>query len=632
MPEQFDIAVIGGGHAGCEAALAGARMGLRTLLLTMRAESIASMPCNPSIGGPAKGHLVREIDALGGEMGLNIDATCMQVRTLNTGKGPAVQTLRAQADRFLYGKRMRAVIEAQENLELREGVVEELLVEAGRIKGIRTRAGDVYLARAVVLTTGTYMNSCVHIGEEQARTGPRGEETSLHLSHALAELGFRLMRFKTGTPPRVKKSTIDFSVMEPLDGDPEPRGFSFLTGRIAREQARCWVTYTNPATHEIIRANLHRAAMYSGAITGPGPRYCPSIEAKLVMFPTKEKHQIFVEPEGWDWPEMYLAGISTSLPKEVQLEFLRTIPGLEKAEITRFGYAIEYDCLDPTQLYPSLMTKAVEGLFTAGQVNGTTGYEEAAAQGIVAGINAALYVRGEEPIIIDRAQGYIGVLIDDLVTKGTNEPYRMMTSRAEYRLLLRHDNADQRLTPLGRKVGLVTDERMRAFEARWREIERTGEYLRSVRVSATPKVQEILASLGSSPLRSGAAPTLAELLKRPEITMEKLVRFDASLAAVPPEIARQVELEIKYEGYLSRQEAEVERFRRMEAKRIPPTLEYERIPGLSREAREKLAALRPASVGQASRISGVSPADISVLLVYLHARGAQGVGSSASPA
>lgn len=620
MAERFDVIVVGAGHAGSEAALAAARLGKRTLVLTLNLRDVATMPCNPSIGGPAKGHIVREIDALGGEMGVNIDATSMQVRTLNTGKGPAVQTLRAQADRFAYSRRMRAVLEAHPNIALRRGVVAEVLAAGGRVRGVVTARGERYEAGAVILTTGTYMNARVHMGPVNFRSGPRGEKTSSRLSRSLQALGFEVVRFKTGTPPRLKRDSIDYEKLAPLPGDPAPQGFSFMTDGIDREQALCWLGYTNETTHAIINDNLSLAAMYSGAITGPGPRYCPSIEAKLVMFPGKERHQVFIEPEGWHSDEMYVSGLSTSLPKEVQEEFVRSVEGLARAEFLRYGYAIEYDCLVPTQIEPSLMTKGVRGLFTAGQINGTTGYEEAAAQGIMAGINAVRLIDGEPPVIIDRAQGYIGVLIDDLVTKGTTEPYRLMTSRAEYRLLLRHDNADERLTPLGREIGLVSDERYRRFEERQERVVRLKERLDSTRVGTTEEVQAWMATIGTTALRRGAGPTLTELLRRPEVRIEDLSLLDPVLAAADRDTLHRVEMEVKYEGYIVRQKEQVERHRRLEEKLIPERVDYQQIRGLSREAREKLALIRPRSIGQAARISGVSPADISVLLVHLHAR------------
>lgn len=621
MLERFDVIVVGAGHAGAEAALAAARLGKRTLVLSLNLRDVASMPCNPSIGGPAKGHIVREIDALGGEMAVNIDATCMQVRTLNTGKGPAVQTLRAQADRFAYSRRMREVLESEPNIVLRAASVAQVLTQGGRVQGVVTQKGEKYLARAVIITTGTYMNSRIHIGPVNFESGPRGEKTSNRLSRSLQDLGFSVVRFKTGTPPRLKKDSIDFSQLEQLPGDEIPRGFSYLTGQIDREQAPCWIGYTNATTHDIIHSNIHLAAMYSGAITGPGPRYCPSIEAKLVMFPGKEKHQVFVEPEGWDAEEMYISGLSTSLPKEVQEQFVRSIGAFKNAVITRYGYAIEYDCLVPTEIQPTLMTKTVEGLFTAGQINGTTGYEEAAAQGIMAGINAVRYIDELEPVVLRRSDGYIGVLIDDLVTKGTSEPYRMLTSRAEYRLLLRHDNADSRLTRLGREIGLVSDERFRIFEETQAKMDRLKERLDQTRITVTDEVQQLLQDLGTQPLKFGAAPTLADLLRRPQIDMERLKLFDPELDAFDDDTRHRVELEVKYAGYIARQHEQIERQQRLEEKEIPEKVDYDQIPGLSNESREKLKAIRPRSIGQAARISGVSPADISVLLIYVHARG-----------
>lgn len=624
MGNRYDCIVVGAGHAGAEAALAVARLGRRTLVLTLNERDVATMPCNPAIGGPAKGHIVREIDALGGEMALNIDATSMHVRTLNTGKGPAVQTLRAQADRFAYSDRMHRVLRNTPLLDVRQASVHELLNENGRIVGVMTRSGDRYVAPVVILTTGTYMNARVHMGAISESSGPRGEKTSNRLSKSISDLGFKIVRFKTGTPPRLKRDTINYDVLREMPGDPMPLGFSYLTGVIEREQALCWLGYTTKETHAIIGDNLDKAAMYSGAITGPGPRYCPSIEAKLKMFPGKERHQVFVEPEGWNVDEMYISGLSTSLPKDVQEQFVKSVKGFERAEIIRYGYAIEYDCLVPTEIEPSLMTKGVEGLFTAGQINGTTGYEEAAAQGLMAGINAVRWIDGEDPVILKRSDGYIGVLIDDLVTKGTEEPYRMMTSRAEYRLLLRHDNADSRLTPLGRRIGLVTDERYRLFERDQHELNRLKVHLESTRLGVRDDVQKVMHSIGTQSLRRGDGPTLAELIRRPEVTAEQLAVLDDEIKEAPYHILGRAEVEVKYEGYIVRQQREVDRQNNLEAKIIPSRVDYFKIPGLSREATEKLTAIRPRSIGQASRISGVSPADISVLLIYLHARGGRG--------
>jgi tRNA uridine 5-carboxymethylaminomethyl modification enzyme len=616
---SYDVIVVGAGHAGCEAALAAARMGCSTLLLTLNLDAIAYMPCNPSIGGPAKGHVVREIDALGGEMGRNIDKTHIQMRMLNTGKGPAVYALRAQADKVLYSKEMKKTIESTPNLTLHQGMVERLLVENGVCHGVETRTGAQYQAKAVVLTTGTYLRGRIIIGDLSYESGPNNQQPSITLAHNLMELGFQLVRFKTGTPPRVNRRTIDTSVMEPQPGDPVPRAFSYETTEFITDQLPCWLTYTNEETHRIIRENLHRAPMYSGVIEGTGPRYCPSIEDKIVRFADKGRHQVFIEPEGRDTEEMYVQGLSTSLPEDVQLKVLRTIRGLERAEMLRTGYAIEYDAIVPTQLWPSLETKLVENLFTAGQINGTSGYEEAAGQGIMAGINAARKAQGKDPVILDRSQAYIGVLIDDLVTKGTNEPYRLLTSRAEYRLLLRHDNADLRLTEIGYQIGLISEERYRRFVKKREMIEKEIARLRETKVRPTPEVQELLRSMGTSEITN--AVELATLIKRPELGYKEIAQMSPPPEPVPPEVAEQVEIQLKYEGYIKKALEQVEKMRRMESKRIPDWVDYHMIPGISSEAREKLARVRPLSLGQASRISGVNPSDIAILMVHIEQGG-----------
>ncbi|EEO6565331.1 tRNA uridine-5-carboxymethylaminomethyl(34) synthesis enzyme MnmG [Listeria monocytogenes] len=611
----FDVIVVGAGHAGVEAGLASGRMGAKTLMLTINLDMVAFMPCNPSVGGPAKGVVVREIDALGGEMGRNTDKTYIQMRMLNTGKGPAVRALRAQADKWDYQHEMKHTIEKEENITLRQGLVDRLVIEDGVCKGVITNSGAIYYAKTVVITTGTFSRGEIIVGELRYSSGPNNQQPSVKLSEHLEELGFELRRFKTGTPPRVKSSTIDYSKTEEQPGDDHPRAFSFDTVEMLLDQLPCWLTYTNETTHEIIQANLHRSPMFTATKKGTGARYCPSIEDKIVRFSDKPRHQIFLEPEGKNTEEVYVQGLSTSLPEEVQREMLRTIPGLENVEMMRVGYAIEYDAVMPDQLWPSLETKLVEGLFTAGQINGTSGYEEAAGQGLMAGINAARKVFEKEPVILGRDQAYIGVLIDDLITKGTEEPYRLLTSRAEYRLLLRHDNADLRLTEIGHEIGLISDERYERFLAKQSAIEAEKERLEKTRIKPTAEVQAMLKEIGSGELKDGILA--ADLLRRPEITYDKIAQIVSRETFVTDEIAEQVEIQIKYEGYIQKSNLQVEKMKRMEDKKIPENIDYDAISGLATEALEKLKKIEPLSIAQASRISGVNPADISILLVYI---------------
>lgn len=616
---SYDVIVIGAGHAGVEAALAAARIGCKTLMATLSMDNIAMMPCNPSVGGPAKGHLVRELDALGGQMGVNADKTCIQFRMLNTGKGPAVHALRAQADKKLYQFTMKETCENTENLDVKQLLITELLLneEKTAVRGVLTEMGEIFEAGAVIMATGTYLRGKVIVGEHTYDGGPSGQRAAMEFSASLKAAGIELMRFKTGTPARVDARTLDYSKMEIQPGDEECRNFSFMSDENTREQIPCYLTYTNKQTHKILSDNMHRAPMANGLIEGVGPRYCPAIETKILRFPDKERHQLFLEPEGLHTNEVYVQGMSTSMPMDVQLEFLRTIPGLEHARVMRAGYAIEYDCIDPTQLKPSLAFKKIHGFFSAGQANGTSGYEEAAAQGIIAGINAAMLVKGEQPLILKRSDAYIGVLIDDLVTKGTSEPYRIMTSRAEYRLLLRQDNADARLTPLGRRVGLVQDDRWERFIKKQEAIRQAVAALKTFVVNPTQEILGKLQSAGIEPIRNAAS--LYELLRRPDVTYEKL----ASLFALEPlakDVRQQVEISITYEGYIQKQLEQVERMEKLEAKLLPEDIDYAAVPSLRDEGREKLARIRPRSVGQASRISGVSPADISVLLVWLEQR------------
>lgn len=613
LHDRYDVIVVGAGHAGCEAGLAAAKMGKKTAVLTLSLDNVALLPCNPSIGGSGKAALVREVDALGGEMGRNCDATLMQGRMLNTRKGPAVQSLRVQLDRKLYQRRMKYVLETTPNLFLKEGLVTKLLVEHGHAVGVKLQDGTTLYSDAVILATGTYLDSEIHIGEVRYSGAPQGQHPSIDLARNLRDL-LPIVRFKTGTPPRINLRSLNYNKLSKLEGESPLEGFSFETGSIEIEQVPCWVTYTTEETHRIIRENLHRAAMYSGAITGPGPRYCPSIESKIVQFPDKATHQVFIEPEGWQTNEGYLSGLSTSMPTELQVEILKTVPGLENAEIMRWAYAIEYDCLDPFSLYSSLMSKEIAGLFCAGQINGTSGYEEAAAQGIIAGINAVKYLNGEDPVIIPRSQAYIGVMIDDLVTKGTNEPYRIMTSRAEHRLYLRMDNADTRLTPLGYELGLISEERYAAFQKKQEQIETEVKRLKETPVGGDSETNAILRRLGTAELRHGV--TLAELLRRPEISYEQLDEL-GELPDLPRTVQKSVEILVKYEGYLKKQQAAIERFEKMEAKLLPENVDYTEIKGLSREAAERLNVVKPRSLGQAARISGVTPADVNVLIIFL---------------
>jgi tRNA uridine 5-carboxymethylaminomethyl modification enzyme len=617
VEEDYDVLVVGAGHAGCEAALAAARLGLNTIMFTVSVDSIALMPCNPNVGGSSKGHLVREIDALGGEMGKNIDKTFIQSKMLNSSKGPAVHSLRAQADKREYSQEMRNTLENTENLTIRQAEVAELIVEDGKIKGAKTYSGAVYHTQAVVLCTGTYLKARCIYGDVSNPTGPNGLQAANHLTDSLKALGIEMFRFKTGTPARVDKRSIDFSKMEEQFGDERVVPFSFSTDpeSVQKEQVSCWLTYTNPETHKIIKDNIDRSPLFSGMIEGTGPRYCPSIEDKVMKFADKERHQVFIEPEGLYTNEMYLGGMSSSLPEDVQYKMYRTVPGLENVKIVRNAYAIEYDCINPRQLLPTLEFKEIKGLFSGGQFNGSSGYEEAAAQGLIAGMNAALEVLGKEQVIIDRSEGYIGVLIDDLVTKENHEPYRMMTSRAEYRLLLRQDNADLRLTPIGYRAGLVSKERYEYVETKRKLIQEEIERLEHVLIGANKNTQEFLLKHNSSELKTGS--NLAELIRRPELDYAAVEELDEERRELPADVIEQVNINIKYEGYITRQLKQVEQFKKLEGKKLRADFDYSEVQGMRKEAVQKLNLYKPLSIGQASRISGVSPADISVLLVYL---------------